>query len=236
MPRTDPKKPRKNTPRLRDGVMKRGNTWSYVIRVKDPETGISKPKWVGGFATEEEAKAARDQARVNARQGQYIDRNSITVATYLDQWLEAHAVEVKPKTLQDYRHLINRHVRRLSATYGSRASPRLASRSSTATWPPAVAGTARACPRAPSSMSMPCCERRSVTLWSLTKSFRPIQLSGPNGPGRRTPSLGKCGRPRSSEPSSTPPVNIGCSPFTAWPLIPAPGEASCSTSAGGTST
>jgi integrase len=33
------------------------------------------------------------------------------VAAYLDQWLEAHAVEIKPKTLQDYRHLINRHVR-----------------------------------------------------------------------------------------------------------------------------
>ncbi len=102
---------RKNTPRLRDGVMKRGTTWSYVIRVKDPETGISKPRWVGGFATEQDAKAARDKARVSARQGQYIDRNSITVAAYLDQWLEAHAVEVKPKTLQDYRHLINRHVR-----------------------------------------------------------------------------------------------------------------------------
>jgi len=102
---------RKNTPRLRDGVMKRGTTWSYVIRVKDPETGISKARWVGGFATEQDAKAARDQARVRARQGQYIDRNSITVAAYLDQWLEAHAVEVKPKTLQDYRHLINRHVR-----------------------------------------------------------------------------------------------------------------------------
>ena len=102
---------RKNTPRLRDGVMKRGTTWSYVIRVKDPETGISKPRWVGGFATEHDAKAARDQARVSARQGQYIDRNSITVAAYLDQWLEAHAVEVKPKTLQDYRHLMSRHVR-----------------------------------------------------------------------------------------------------------------------------
>ena len=57
------------------------------------------------------AKAARDQARVSARQGQYTNRNSITVAAYLDQWLEARAVEVKPKTLQDYRHLINRHVR-----------------------------------------------------------------------------------------------------------------------------
>ena len=38
------KKPRKSTPKLRDGVMKRGNIWSYVIRVKDPDTGISKPK------------------------------------------------------------------------------------------------------------------------------------------------------------------------------------------------
>ena len=111
MPETRPKTPRKNAPRLRDGVMKRGNTWSYVIRVKDPETGISKPRWVGGFATEQDVKAARDEARVNARKGQYIDRNSITLAAYLDQWLEAHAVEVKPKTLQDYRHLINRHVR-----------------------------------------------------------------------------------------------------------------------------
>jgi hypothetical protein len=34
---------RKNPPRLRDGVMKRGTTWSYVIRVKDPETGSASP-------------------------------------------------------------------------------------------------------------------------------------------------------------------------------------------------
>ena len=102
---------RRNTPRLRDGVMKRGSTWSYVIRVKDPETGVSKPRWVSGFTTEQDAKAARDEARVKARHGEYIDRNRITVAAYLDQWIEAHAVEVKPKTLQDYRHLINRHIR-----------------------------------------------------------------------------------------------------------------------------
>jgi integrase len=111
MPGTQPNEPRKSAPRLRDGVMKRGNTWSYVIRVKDTETGVSKPRWVGGFATEHEAKAARDEARVSARHGQYVDRTSITVAAYLDRWLEAHAVEVKPKTLQDYRHLINRHIR-----------------------------------------------------------------------------------------------------------------------------
>ena len=71
---------RKNATKLRDGVMKRGSTWSYVIRVKDPETGVSRPRWVGGFATEEAAKAARDEARVKARQGEYIDRNSRSTA------------------------------------------------------------------------------------------------------------------------------------------------------------
>jgi integrase len=97
---------RKNTPRLRDGVMKRGTTWSYVIRVKDPETGISKPRWVGGYATEQDAKAARDEARVKARRGEYIDRNRITVAAYMDEWIEAHAMEIKPRTLTDYRACI----------------------------------------------------------------------------------------------------------------------------------
>ncbi|RFS83800.1 site-specific integrase [Actinomadura spongiicola] len=91
--------------------MKRGKTWSYVIRVPDPETGVSKPKWVGGFRTEEDAKEARDEARVRARRGEYIDRNAVTVGEYLDEWLDAHAVEIKPKTLANYRHLIERHVK-----------------------------------------------------------------------------------------------------------------------------
>lgn len=94
---------KKKAPKLRDGVMKRGTTWSYVIRVRDPETGESKPKWVGGFATEDDAKAARDEARVNARRGEYVDRNEITVSDYLDMWIEDHAMEIKPGTLEDYR-------------------------------------------------------------------------------------------------------------------------------------
>ena len=96
---------------VRDGIVKRGKTWSYVVRVQDPETGLSKPRWVGGFASEADAKAARDQARVTARSGQYVNRSPATVSSYLDQWIEAHAVQVKPKTLQDYRHLIDRHVK-----------------------------------------------------------------------------------------------------------------------------
>jgi hypothetical protein len=78
-------------PRLRDGVIKRGGSWSYVIRVPDPATGVTKPRWVGGFATEVDAKAARDEARVRARRGEFVNRSTLTVAEYLAEWIETHA-------------------------------------------------------------------------------------------------------------------------------------------------
>ena len=40
---------------------------------------------------------------MKARHGEYIDRSRITVAAYPDDWLEAHAMEIKPRTLADYR-------------------------------------------------------------------------------------------------------------------------------------
>jgi integrase len=97
-------------PRLRDGVIRRGGSWSYVIRVPDPATGVSKPKWVGGFETEEAAKAARDEARIRARRGEYVNRPVSTVAEYLAEWVEAHAATVKPETLAGYRHDIDHYI------------------------------------------------------------------------------------------------------------------------------
>ena len=91
-------------------MIKRGGSWSYVIRVPDPATGVSKPKWVGGFDTEEDAKAARDEARVRARRGEYVNRSTSTVADYLTEWVEAHASTVKPKTLAGYRHDIDHYI------------------------------------------------------------------------------------------------------------------------------
>jgi integrase len=96
--------------KLRDGVMKRGATWSYVVRVTDPATGVSKPRWVGGFSTEKAAKEARDEARVKARHGQFVDRNRITVGEYLTGWLDDHSLAVKPRTVAGYRDYLNRYV------------------------------------------------------------------------------------------------------------------------------
>jgi integrase len=71
---------------------------------------LSKPRWVGGFDTEEAAKAARDEARVRARNGHYVNRSTSTVADYLTEWLEVHAATVKPKTLDGYRHDIEHYI------------------------------------------------------------------------------------------------------------------------------
>ena len=95
---------------VRDGIVRRGGTWSYVIRVTDRDSGRSKPKWVGGFSTEAEAKAARDIARVAARRGEYVDRNRVTVAEFLASWLDGHALTVKPRTLAGYRFLVDSYV------------------------------------------------------------------------------------------------------------------------------
>jgi len=96
--------------KLKDGIVKRGDKWSYVVRVADPETGLTRPKWVGGFFSEAAAKAARDEARVSARRGEYVNRDTVTVRDYLLEWLETHMGSVKPKTLAGYRYDIERYV------------------------------------------------------------------------------------------------------------------------------
>ncbi|HMM95049.1 tyrosine-type recombinase/integrase [Phycicoccus sp.] len=71
---------------------------------------MSKPKWVGGFPTEAEAKRARDAARAGANRGEFVDRNKVTVEEYLRKWLEDHALEVKPRTSAGYAHIIRVYV------------------------------------------------------------------------------------------------------------------------------
>ncbi|GAA1669000.1 site-specific integrase [Kribbella yunnanensis] len=95
---------------LNDGLIKRGKKWYYVIRVKDAATGKSKPKWVGGFEREDDAKEARDEARVAARRGEFIDKSKITLKQYVEGWLDGHEMEIKPSTLAGYREWLARHV------------------------------------------------------------------------------------------------------------------------------
>ena len=97
--------------KMRDGIIKRGRTWSYVVREKDPVTGKSKPRWVGGFETRAAAKAERDNARHAINRGTYVPPQDLTVAAWLDRWLAGHEVELKPSTVHAYRAQVERYLK-----------------------------------------------------------------------------------------------------------------------------
>ena len=60
--------------KVKDGIAFTGKSWSYVLRIPDPNTGRTKPKWVGGFESERLAKIARDKARVAIANRDYATR------------------------------------------------------------------------------------------------------------------------------------------------------------------
>ena len=219
-------------PRLRDGVIKRGGSWSYVIRVPDPATGVSKPRWVGGFDTEQAAKAARDEARVRARRGEYVNKSASTVADYLAEWAEAHAATVKPKTLAGYRHDIDHYI-----------VPRIGRMRLQALRPAVVSRLYRDLTehggrdgRALSATTVSHIHRTLRKALADAVDIEQLLAANPaarsSGPGAAPPSPDRSGPSASSPRSSPPPGHTGCSPSTAWPPTPAPGAANCSTSAG----
>lgn len=100
------------TSKMRDGLVKRGATWSYVVRVPDPATGKTKPQWKGGFATKKEAKEARAKAMAAVANGNHVDPSKLTVAEFLrDRWLPAkEATGPKPTYLRALKMHVEQHI------------------------------------------------------------------------------------------------------------------------------
>jgi len=93
--------------KMRDGLIQRGSTWSYTVRVRDANTGKMKDQWHGGFATKKEARTARNDARALSDKGTAVAASKITVKEYLEQWLEASETRVRPTTLRSYRQHVD---------------------------------------------------------------------------------------------------------------------------------
>lgn len=93
--------------KMRDGIIKRGSGYSYVVRELDPKTGKTKPRWVSGFPTRKAAKEARDGARNAVHKGTYVAPQDLTVGAWLERWIDAHQVELKPSTIRSYREKID---------------------------------------------------------------------------------------------------------------------------------
>ena len=96
---------------VKNGISFNGKTYSYVLRVPDPATGATKPRWISGFATEKQAKLERDKARITLATNTYVTVSGITVGDFLDKWIELHANQLKPTTLSKYRSYLRLYLK-----------------------------------------------------------------------------------------------------------------------------
>lgn len=96
---------------VKNGISFNGKTYSYVLRVPDPDTGATKPRWVSGFATEKQAKLERDKARIALATNTYVTVSGITVGQFLDNWIELHANQLKPTSLSKYRSYLRLYLK-----------------------------------------------------------------------------------------------------------------------------
>jgi len=87
---------------MRDGLIKRGSTWAYVVSEVDATTGRKKPVWHGGYATQEDARVARDDARAKANKG-HVAASRQPLGEYLDEWLVTVSADLAPSTLAGYK-------------------------------------------------------------------------------------------------------------------------------------
>lgn len=100
-----------NKYQVKNGVVFNGKSWSYVLRIPDPASNKTKPKWVGGFDDKASALLARDKARVALKENNYVEPSGLTVGVWLTKWITTiHNKRLKATTYTSYLKIINNHL------------------------------------------------------------------------------------------------------------------------------
>ena len=98
---------RKETTKMTGHIRKRGNSYSVVIDIGVDETGKRKQKWHSGYKTKKEAEKALVQLVSDIEKGEYVNPSNITLAQFLDEWLEdSKKPHLAPKTYELYEAII----------------------------------------------------------------------------------------------------------------------------------
>ena len=101
------------SPKMTNGVLKRGAVWYYVVNTFDPTTG--KPKTVmksaGKGATKEDAKRLKREAEGKVSSGMYVAPVKLTVSEYLDRWLIDIRPTIKGKTYSGYEQNVRNYLK-----------------------------------------------------------------------------------------------------------------------------
>jgi len=84
--------------------------WAIVISVRDPATGKRKRHWHSFRGTKSEAKAERIRLIAAVNAGTSVEPRKLTMAQFLEQWLEHVKPNVSPRTHERYCELVRLNI------------------------------------------------------------------------------------------------------------------------------
>ncbi len=95
----------------RGHVRKRGTRWSFVVELpKDPGSLERRQQWHSGFEDEDEAQQALTAALKSLDDAAYVPPSRVTVAGFLEEWLETIEHTIRPSTHYSYSRNMRLHV------------------------------------------------------------------------------------------------------------------------------
>lgn len=97
---------------MKGKVIKRGKTYTFIVDLPpDPSTGERNQKWKGGFRTKGDAERALADLLSSVNRGEYVAENNMTLAEFLDIWLNDYAKpKYKPTVFDVESTIINRRI------------------------------------------------------------------------------------------------------------------------------
>jgi integrase len=96
---------------MRGSIFKRGRTWTYVLSLgRESISGKKRQRWVGGFKTKRDAELALTRALAAQEGGATVAATGLTVAQFLDEWLEAVRPSLKATTTKSYVETVHGYV------------------------------------------------------------------------------------------------------------------------------
>lgn len=87
----------------------RRKSWGVKLYLTDPQTGAKRPKWFS-FPTRKEAEVHLSEILAKIHGGGTIPTTKLTVAQFLQQWLEKSAGTVRETSFASYRDIVNKHL------------------------------------------------------------------------------------------------------------------------------
>ena len=95
---------------MRGSVIKRGNTWTYVISLGRDASGKKRQKWVGGHRTKNAAEDALVEALERMRTGMWVDPGTTTVGEFIAEWMSVTSSTVLDSTDRAYEQMMRNWV------------------------------------------------------------------------------------------------------------------------------